>query len=61
MTDLGIERARLFKLSFDMESSIMFIIGTHRFNFNCGSIIEKSYLIQAAKFFTKRLGHLAKT
>ena len=38
MTDLGIERARLFKLSFDMESSIIFLIGTYR-SFNCGSII----------------------
>ena len=55
MTDLGIEYARLFKLSFDMESSIIFLIGTYRFSFNCGSIIEKSYFNSNCKVFHKEI------
>ena len=55
MTDLGIEYARLFKLSFDMESSIIFLIGTYRFSFNCGSIIEKSYSNSNCKVFHKEI------
>ena len=55
MTDLGIEYARLFKLSFDMESSIIFLIGTYRFSFDCGSIIEKSYFNSNCKVFHKEI------
>ena len=61
MTDLGIEHAPLFKLSFGMNSSVIFIIDTYIvLVLIYGSFIVNLILIPTAKFFTKRLGHLVK-
>ena len=60
MTDYGLECARIFKLSFGVESSIIYLLLIHIvLVLICGSFIENLILIPTTKFFTKRLGHLA--
>ena len=53
MTDLGIESARLFKLSFGVNSSIIFIIDTYRFSFNLRLI--ESHSNSNCKVFSREI------
>ena len=55
MTDLGIESARLFKLSFGVNSSIIFIIETYRFSFNFQLFYYESYFNSNCKVFNKEI------
>ena len=60
MTDLGIECARLFKLSFGVNSSIIFIIDTYRFSFNLRLFYWESYFNSNCKVFLREIRPLSK-